>query len=264
MQRLSDAMPRARRRLEEARHAAQARRQQLIEEHNLPESVQCAHCGDTGELIGAYGTDCHFCETGRMRHEETERLKAWVSSMPGRYRHYTLGQHPDRAAAAQVRAWIPQALERGTNLLIQGHVGVGKTGLAIGALREIHGKGKRVHWGTAPSLLSEIRAAEWEDKHRLMERMQGYQVLLIDDVGTENKTSFVDEQMHLVFDGRYTKGRATIVTTNLSMEELYGALGERVMSRFRQDYVSIVMTGNDRRMQNGRSGPTKRGQGRTA
>jgi DNA replication protein DnaC len=47
-----------------------------------------------------------------------------------------------------------------------------------------------------------------------------YELLVLDDLGTERNTPFAMEVVYRVIDDRYTSGKPMIVTTNLTLEQL--------------------------------------------
>jgi predicted RecB family nuclease len=53
----------------------------------------------------------------------------------------------------------------------------------------------------------------------------------IDDLGAEKKTEWSVQTIYTIIDERYSKRRATLITTNLSLEELEQKVGPRTMDR---------------------------------
>ena len=64
-----------------------------------------------------------------------------------------------------------------------------------------------------------------------LERLTAVDLLHIDDLGAENTTEWVLEQLYSIVNTRYEDERAMVVTTNLRYEELVAQLGDRTMSR---------------------------------
>lgn len=56
-------------------------------------------------------------------------------------------------------------------------------------------------------------------------------VLVLDDLGAEKATDWVREMLFLIIDSRYTSGRTTIITSNLSPRQLGETLSERIADR---------------------------------
>lgn len=76
-------------------------------------------------------------------------------------------------------------------------------------------------------------------------------MLVIDDLGTEPMLKNVTvEYLLLVLEERQTRGRATVITTNLTGENILNRYGERIYSRLshKQYSMMIEMKGNDLRL----------------
>ena len=151
-------------------------------------------------------------------------------------------------------------------LYLNGPVGCGKTLLATCTIRGmILGAqevgwpvmdGQRVSWDdlgygcshltfwypefrfvNVPRLLAEIKGTfSRQSRYELTTNdvIQDYEkcdVLVLDDLGAEKATDWVREMMFLVVDSRYTSGRQTIFTSNLSPRQLGETLSERIADR---------------------------------
>src|SRR4029079_399844 len=87
-----------------------------------------------------------------------------------------------------------------------------------------------------PKLLARIRrtfdAEAGEQSYSdLFERLATVDLLHIDDLGAENRTEWVLEQLYALVNERYEAQRSLVVTTNLEERELEEQIGERVVSR---------------------------------
>lgn len=217
--------------------------------------VTCSFCGDHGTLPGT-GLPCH-CLIGTAK--ETQRLRAerWPTLVPRRFRHYTLSGHPNQQLAGEVCQWLDRQ-PTGENLVIQGSVGTGKTGAAIGAVRELHFSGATVRYWSLPDLLDQLRAEEFERKQDgpvdmgrkrpTMSWLIECDYLLLDDMGTERTHSeYVTDRLYLIFNGRYTENRPTIITTNVPPSKWGEYLGDRAASRINEQATYIRAGGTDLR-----------------
>ena len=180
------------------------------------------------------------------------RSEQWPNIVPRRFRDYTLAGHPNTRLANEVGSWMDaQPTLTGENLVIQGPVGTGKTGAAIGALRELHFSGAIVRYWFLPDLMDQLRAEETGrvDELRLkptMSYLLDCDVLLLDDAGRERPTSYVEERMKVIVNGRYSRNVPTILTTNLGSEwEEY--LGKFSASRINENARLVKATGSDLR-----------------
>lgn len=142
--------------------------------------------------------------------------------------------------------WVSDPFTVGTNLIITGPVGVGKSHLAIGAVRGLFFGGATLLVVTAKQMLTML---DWKsDEARANRRLlYGVDMLVVDDVGTVNESAWAVEELAALLDERWSRDLPNIVSTNLVPDELKAALGERAYSRLTGAYVGIKLTGEDRR-----------------
>ena len=65
----------------------------------------------------------------------------------------------------------------------------------------------------------------------LLDRLAAVDLLHIDDLGAENQTDWVLEQLYSIVNARYESERAIVTTSNLMPDELGDRLGARTVSR---------------------------------
>jgi DNA replication protein DnaC len=184
-------------------------------------------------------SDCQ-CRSGRIARLRTAGLEARV---PKRYRGVSFDRPPvpeiARVAPDQVQAVrryvrdIEQNLDGGRGLWLMGDVGTGKTTLAMIVSKAALDAGRSVAIYSLPRLLNLIRGAIETEAGMVgfLERLTAVDLLHIDDLGVENTTEWVLEQLYSIVNTRYEDERAMIVTTNLMYEDLVQQLGERTVSR---------------------------------
>ena len=136
----------------------------------------------------------------------------------------------------EVRRYVREIdanLDAGRGLWLMGDVGTGKTTLAMIVSKAAIDAGRSVAIYSLPRLLNLIRAAIETEAGMIgfLEQLAAVDLLHIDDLGAENTTDWVLEQLYSIVNSRYEDERAMIVTTNLSYEELSAQLGERTVSR---------------------------------
>jgi DNA replication protein DnaC len=128
---------------------------------------------------------------------------------------------------------IDANLDAGRGLWLMGDVGTGKTTLAMIVSKAAIDAGRSVAIYSLPRLLNLIRAAIETEAGMIgfLEQLAAVDLLHIDDLGAENTTEWVLEQLYSIVNSRYEDERAMIVTTNLRYDELIEQLGERTVSR---------------------------------
>jgi DNA replication protein DnaC len=105
-------------------------------------------------------------------------------------------------------------------LLITGTVGTGKTHLAIAAIREIiQTKGIDCVFAAYGELLKLIRnsysAANQATEMSVLAPYLSADVLVLDDIGTEKGSEWVEETASFILTERYNNKKSVIITTNL-------------------------------------------------
>jgi len=156
-------------------------------------------------------------------------------SIPARYRECSLeGFVGNPPLVSKIRA----AMDRGESLVLIGNTGCGKTHMAIAAMR--HGiESRRIQFGAVfipvPELLLKIRstfrdgAAETEGD--VIDNYGHCPFLILDDLGAEKTSELTIATLELIIDRRVREDRQTIITTNLTLEEIEGMLSARIASR---------------------------------
>jgi DNA replication protein DnaC len=224
--------------------------------------VPCELCdGTTWKTITVDGVArVARCECWHQQLYETLLKNARI---PRRYLHCELTNfetHTDSQRTAHRRALklvdeFPVA-ERG--LLLFGEAGVGKTHLAVAVLKEIvRRKGGRAIFYETRELLKLVRdtystRAEASELDVLQPVLEA-ELLVLDDLGAEKKSEWVEETLGLVVNTRYSERRLTVFTTNLSDVEnteptsFAFQLGLRTRSRLLEMCEWVRMEGVDTR-----------------
>lgn len=147
------------------------------------------------------------------------------------------------------------------NMLIYGKTGVGKTFLSNCIAKELLERGNTVIYLSAPQLFEIIEKYKFSksgtETYDGMETKIQYifdcDLLIIDDLGTEFNNSFISSQLYYCINERFLRQKSTLISTNLSLEELGQNYSDRIVSRFFTDYILIKIYGNDIRIKKARS-----------
>jgi len=201
-------------------------------------------------------TDCE-CRAGRIAAARTRSLEGRI---PRRYRGVSFERPPvsdlARSAPDQIQVvrryvrGIESNLDAGRGLWIVGDVGTGKTTLAMLVSKEALDAGRSVAIYSLPRLLNLLRESLESPGGLidLLDRLAAVDLLHIDDLGAENQTDWVLEQLYSIVNSRYESERAIVTTSNLMPEELSERLGARTVSRLEEICGEpIPLFGEDRR-----------------
>ena len=136
------------------------------------------------------------------------------------------------------------------NLLFTGNTGLGKTFLSSCIANEIIKKGKNVLYQTAPVMLDSIIDYRFgkSNSTNILDSILNVDLLIIDDLGTECMNNMKFTEMFNIINTRLlnqNKITKTIISTNLSLKELYANYDERIVSRIVGNYDICYFFGDD-------------------
>ena len=138
------------------------------------------------------------------------------------------------------------------NLLFTGTPGVGKTFISSCIANEIINKNYTVLYQTSSLLLNSIfeyKYSKQENSKELYDSLFTVNLLIIDDLGTENLTSAKLEELFTIINSRLiTPNTKTIISTNLSLNDLSSVYDHRIISRLMGNFNIIRFYGDDIRL----------------
>ena len=142
--------------------------------------------------------------------------------------------------------------KNGKGLLLHGTVGTGKTYFAAAIANALIDEGYKVLMTNFASLTNKIQGM-FEGKQEFINDLNRYSLLILDDLGAERKSEFMQEQVFNIIDSRYRSGLPFIITTNLTMDEIkkpqeigYSRIYDRILERC----FPVEVSGGSRRRQN--------------
>jgi DNA replication protein DnaC len=240
----------------------------------------CPLCEGTGWKSVSIGSDRRVTRCDCRLQARTQTLLT-AARIPKRYEHCELsnfefdGDHrqlfPARMAACKFVEEYPTADNSG--LLLVGSIGVGKTHLSVGIIRElVLSKGIACLFYDYRELLKQIQNS-YNDSVRATELdvlrpVFDTEVLVLDELGAVKPTEWVWDTVSLILNTRYNDKRTTIITTNFAddggqdayvnsssdfaraqratrRETLGDRIGERMRSRLHEMCRIIKMDGTD-------------------
>lgn len=169
--------------------------------------------------------------------------------IPIRYQDASYDDVPE-----SIKVLLREMKQNNKGLYIHGTVGTGKTHIAY-AIKKQYEKvmGRTATFWSTTELFAEMKADF--DRHRLDKQhtldnlMESTRLLILDDIGAEKPTEWVQEQFYLLINKRYNEMHPTIFTSNLSISELSAQLGDRIASRIVEMCNIVRLDGTDRRLQ---------------
>jgi DNA replication protein DnaC len=235
----------------------------LLAEHGLgtlEPHYKCEICHDTGYVDGKMCS----CMKELLRSESYRRLNALTSLSLSTFESFSLkyySEEPrkDRPCDRDImrntfRYCASYAQKFGLdspNLIMTGGTGLGKTHLSLAIANEAIKKGFGVVYASMGSLTAKLENEHFgrESGSSAMDSTRECDLLILDDLGTEFRTSFSSSAIYSIVNTRLMLKKPTIISTNLSIKEMIAYYSERFASRIIGSYRRIVFVGRDIRQQ---------------
>ena len=143
--------------------------------------------------------------------------------------------------------------------MFTGTTGVGKTFLTNCIAKELIDQGVSVIYFQSQDLFELFSRSKFgregqEEAEENCRQILDCQLLIIDDLGTELNNSFVSSQLFYCVNERISRGRGTIISTNLSVDMLRDTYSDRVASRIMSHYTMVPLYGADIRIKKAKRG----------
>jgi DNA replication protein DnaC len=196
--------------------------------------------------------DCP-CRPQIIARNQAQSLSAVI---PARYRDIGFDRFPvteiDPKIVGAARRFVERIdanLDSGRGLWFMGPVGTGKTTLAMLVTKAAMEAGRSAARYSLPGLLSLIRKTFDTGSHNdLLERLTAVDLLHIDDIGAEQTTPWVLEELYSIINARYEEERSVVITTNiLDRDILCQQITERTVSRLTEMCDELPLVGHDHR-----------------
>ena len=198
----------------------------------------CPECGGRGWVVEADGGAGRARPCGCRNRDLGPRLLA-AAGIPPLYQGCTLEGFKTQAstpaeqdqlvrALSVCRRYVDEFLQedgsfRGTGLLFVGTPGVGKTHLAAAVLSELIRRYRvRGRFVDFTSLVHRIQSTfdptSDASKHEVLDPVTDAEVLVMDELGAQQPTEWVQNTLYLILNARYTRRLPTLFTTNYRID----------------------------------------------
>ena len=258
------------REIEEENLELQAQRAEMLVEAGFPidyldDIYSCEKCHDTGIYEGK---PCS-CVLRRYNRILTEELSPLMRSGNESFDNFDLTFYPAeydfslsasprevmRLVCERCRSFADRFPEDGTNLLMQGGTGLGKTYLSACIARVVSAKGYSVCYDSAATAFEAFEkqkfsrdADEAEKATAKVSRMLDCDLMILDDLGTEMITSLTISALYTLINTRTINRKPIIISTNCSNEELTRKYSPQICSRLSGEFKTLPFCGSDIRI----------------
>lgn len=225
----------------------------------------CPACHDTGYLVSEDNTslDPHSRKCHCFRQQEINLLyeqsnihefmkKENFSTLS--YEYYQGEDLEHFKEAVKLCKMFVQSFEQDFhNLFFYGTVGTGKSFLSGCIAAELLKASHSVIYFSSSSLFDNLARYTFDVKsketlYNFYKDLYNCELVIIDDLGTEVTNSFVTSQLFACLNERFLRRKATIISTNLNLEELRDRYSDRIFSRITSHFTLCKLTGPDIRM----------------
>ena len=241
----------------------QRERRQIVEgcfeEGFLDETPICTVCSGTG-YVGSSMCDC----LAELCRQEQKKELTFLSAGRESFDQFRLDYYSDKPTQA---GYVPRVImektyqtcrryafgfhEKAGNLLFSGNTGLGKTFLSACIARTVADQGYSVVYESAGKLFQTLEKARFEandENRRAAAKYAECDLLIVDDLGTELPGQFVTAALYSLINDRLLEAKPTIISTNLSEEELVRRYNPQIASRLRGSYKRVAFVGDDIRL----------------
>lgn len=242
------------------------KKKELLRSAGYPEDYlapmhTCPDCQDTG-FIGNEKCHCLIQREISLLYEQSN-IQELISRENFDTLSYSYYQGEDlkrfETAVAVSKNFVAGFSKHYQNLFFYGTVGTGKSFLSGCIARELLANGHSVIYFSANGLFEQLAAYSFNTKmkeslYNFYKDLYNCDLVIIDDLGTEVTNSFVTSQLFALLNERHLRQKATIISTNLGLEELRDRYSDRVFSRITSNYSLCKLSGPDIRISKKLSG----------
>jgi len=216
--------------------------------HNSFDKFTCPICLDRGIVLE--GDIAHPCSCMQSKKIENQFRHARISRElmncrldKFRFDYYSSEMtdvHREGAVRAlkAAKSFVDDCLRTpyGLGIMFTGPVGSGKTYLAASIANELMDSHLKVLFLVVPDLLDELRATYKSDLNELdlLDTARTIPILILDDLGAHNYTDWTRNRLYSIINYRLNEQLPTVITSNLSLDEMEDYIGIRTTSRIIQ------------------------------
>ena len=238
-------------------------RRRALKKLGLPEDYteikyQCEKCSDTGFV----GTKMCSCFKEMLITENIRSSGMGMLIEKQSFENFSLDRYknsPDEYRRMELNFNVAKEFadnfgEGGKNLLFIGKTGTGKTHLSTAIAKKVIEKGFEVLYDSAQNIVTAYEDDRFKSGYGPYEpkgtKYNECDLLIIDDLGTEFVNQFTVSCLYNLLNTRQNKNLSTVISTNLTAEELARKYEDRIYSRLvGRDSKILLFVGSDMRIE---------------
>jgi len=233
-------------------------------ENYLDNNYICEKCSDTGFV----GTSMCGCLEELYRQEQKQSLSNLFKLGDESFDNFKLSYYSETLTTEDGRThrnymesvrnicygYAHNFEDDFKNLLFIGKPGLGKTYLSACIARVVSENGHSVVYDMATAIFSKfeyVKFSKSDDLDDVREEIKRYfecDLLIFDDLGTELTTAYTITALYELINMRLITGKKTIISSNLTIDELCERYSEQTASRLKGEFKILPFVGDDIRM----------------
>ncbi len=264
-------------RIREKNSQIREERKNLLKALNLPEdylevNYTCKKCQDTGliedydeERRVSYGTKLCECHNELLKKYASEKMSSMTPLELSSFEDFDLKYYSNKSvngkSAYETMSDVYNSCVNyaskfdidSVNLYFCGRTGLGKTHLSLAIANEVIKKGYNVVYGSVINFLNQLEREKFgrADSYETEDILIGADLLILDDLGAEFSTAMATSSLYNILNSRIARNVPTIISSNLSLEEIKARYPESIASRIIGNFVIVKFYGEDiRQIQN--------------
>ena len=203
---------------------------------------KCAKCQDTGyigtdkctcfkdKLISLYYENSLLQDILRTKNFDSFNINLFTTRREGTEK-YSSRKNMENILEYVRNDYIPNFKFSNSNLLFFGTPGSGKSFLSYCIAKELLDAGYLVIYKTADELINDLRDVRFNHNTKLEEILVDCDLLIIDDLGAEQKSEFSITELFNLLNKKLLKNKKMLVSTNLVLPSISKIYSERIYSR---------------------------------
>lgn len=230
-------------------------------EYEYPK-YKCSICRDTG-YIGSEKCSCfkqkvidiHYNQSNLKDIVQKENFEMFIIDYYSVEKFENESLSPRKNMEEIFKACVDYVNSFGaesTNLFFYGKSGLGKSFLSNCIAKDLLDYGKLVIYQTASNLIELLKNIKFQnteaDTSDRLNDLFECDLLIIDDLGTEYITDFSQMELFNIINRRLIANKKMIVSTNLSLDNIFSTYPERITSRIIGNFTVYKFYGEDIRV----------------